>query len=127
MSNLPISLIPENIYTPPQRKRRNVIENSSPVEEESSDVITTNASHQTEQNATEQNVSEQNATEQNASEQNASEQNVESELEEVVVSLSSQNIEHTLSLRELRQRCIDKGLTASGKKSDLVGRLLAAQ
>ena len=52
---------------------------------------------------------------------------MQSDVEEVVVPLSSQNIEHTLSLRELRQRCIDKGLNASGKKSDLVSRLLAAQ
>ena len=143
LADLPISLIPENIYTPPQRKRRSVEEHASPT------VITKNATEQNvieqnateqnvteqnateqnviEQNATEQNVTEQNATEQNVIEQNATEQNVQSDVEEVVVPLNTQNIEHTLSLRELRQRCIDKGLNASGKKSELVSRLLAAQ
>jgi flagellar biosynthesis GTPase FlhF len=171
---LPKSLIPENIYTPPQRKRRSELHVSPPesLKEKPKilpETIIKNETKQntaeenaTEENATEENATEENATEENAAEKNdiernateenateenatkqntkkqnaaekndiernATEKNVENDSEEVVISLSSENIEHTLSLRDLRKRCIDKGLNASGKKSDLVSRLLASQ
>lgn len=132
MQTLPQSLIPEDVYSPPTRKRRvqpesdtqdppmptEQVEEDGP-ETEKHDGIESDKSNET-KDSTETDSTNESAPSP-LSKQTACAMNED----EVVITLQSESIEYALPIKELRRLCTERGLNAAGRKNELIARLTA--
>lgn len=135
MQTLPKSLIPEVVYPPPARKRR-----VQPDHETADPPVAPNLQGDNESNDIQDEMSSDKSTEEakgsvgtetvppssNETDGSVNESEGAVNGDEVIITLQSENMEHALSIKELRRLCVEKGLSAAGRKRDLIDRLAAA-
>lgn len=144
MAGLPVTLIPEQFYTPPQRRCRtekmgSLDEPAPPTSEEgvvplmTTIKATPSPSPQPRKLLVEEAVTQPTPPSSPIpspaksgsppSSEDTPTLSVPEDKDEIVVIPEAPLDEQTLSLRELRQLCTDRGLSHAGKKIDLIKRL----